>query len=347
MVLALDHAGDPVGAESRVVSDKAVVTQSTEAPWLIDKSDKVVLTGAAGLVGQNLAVLLQESGYTNLVGIDKHPYNTSVLRELHPGMSVIEADLSVPGDWARSLTDARAVVMLQAQIGGEVHDAFVANNVRSTERVLAACREHGVDYIVHISSSVLNSRARDFYTDTKKAQEQLVLDSGIPNVVLRPTLMFGWFDRKHLGWLSRFMRRSPVFPIPGSGHYVRQPLYIMDFCRIVRACLERRPMGEMYDISGQEEIAYIDIIRAVKAATGSRTRIVRIPYRVFWLLLKCYALYDRDPPFTTRQLEALVIPETFPLISWGKIFGVRPTPFREAIQQTFADSRFADVVLEF
>jgi len=31
--------------------------------------------------------------------------------------------------------------------------------------------------------------------------------------------MFGWFDRKHLGWLSRFMKKVPVFPIPGHGHY--------------------------------------------------------------------------------------------------------------------------------
>jgi nucleoside-diphosphate-sugar epimerase len=314
---------------------------------LIDKNAKIVLAGAAGLVGQNLAVLLRESGYTNLVGIDKHPHNTRILRELHPGMTVIEADLAKPGLWEESLRGAQAVVMLQAQIGGEAYEAFVANNVTSTERVLAACRAHGVNYIVHISSSVVNSRAHDFYTETKKAQEKLVVESGIPNVVLRPTLMFGWFDRKHLGWLSRFMRRTPVFPIPGSGRYARQPLYNLDFCRIIQACLEQRPVGEIHDISGLEVVDYIDIIRAIKSAIGSRTLIVRIPYWLFWFLLKLYAVFDRDPPFTTRQLEALVIPETFPIIPWGDIFRVRPTPFREAIRETFADPRFADVVLEF
>lgn len=313
----------------------------------MDKSDKIILTGAAGLVGQNLTVLLQESGYKNLVGIDKHPHNTGVLRGLHSQMTVVEADLSNPGEWTQSFADARAVVMLQAQIGGEKEEAFVANNVTATERVLAACREHGVDYIVHISSSVLNSRARDLYVETKRTQEQRVMDSGIPHVVLRPTLMFGWFDRKHLGWLSRFMRKTPVFPIPGSGRYVRQPLYIMDFCRIIRACLERCPTGEVYDISGQEQVEYVEIIRAIRAATRNRTPIVRIPYPLFWSLLRVYALFDPDPPFTTHQLEALVIPETFPVIPWGEIFGVRPTPFREAVQQTFGESRYSDVVLEF
>ena len=314
---------------------------------MLGKSDKIVLAGAAGLVGQNLAVLLRGQGYVNLVGIDKHPHNTGVLRDLNPGMAVIEADLSRTGHWEDSLRGARALVMLQAQIGGEVYSEFVANNITSTERVLEACRAQGVDYIVHVSSSVVNSRAKDFYTETKRAQERLVLESGIPCVVLRPTLMFGWFDRKHLGWLSRFMRRAPVFPVPGSGHYARQPLYILDFCRVIAACLERQPVGEIHDVSGLEVVDYIDIIHAIKDATGSRTPIVRIPYRVFWWLLRGYALFDRDPPFTTRQLEALVIPETFPIIPWGEIFGIRPTPFREAIRETFTDPRYADVVLKF
>jgi len=314
---------------------------------MIEKNDKIVLAGAAGLVGQNLAVLLRERGYMHLVGIDKHPENTRILRELHPGMAVIDADLSSSGEWEDAMRGAKAVVMLQAQIGGEDYRDFVANNVTATERVIAACRTHGVDYLVHVSSSVVNSNANDFYTETKRAQEQIVLASGIPCVVLRPTLMFGWFDRKHLGWLSRFMRRSPVFPIPGSGRYVRQPLYVMDFCRIVCSCLERRVVDATYDISGLEQVDYIEIIRAIKAATKSGTPIVHIPYRLFWLLLKVYTMIDRNPPFTTRQLEALIIPETFPIICWNNIFNVNATPFRDAVRETFTDPRFAHVRLEF
>ena len=86
-------------------------------------------------------------------------------------------------------------------------------------------------------------------------------------MVLRPTLMFGWFDRKHLGWLARFMQRAPVFPVPGHGRYLRQPLYAGDFCAVIAACLERRlGDGAQYDITGQERIDYIDLIRTVRAA---------------------------------------------------------------------------------
>jgi nucleoside-diphosphate-sugar epimerase len=308
---------------------------------------KIILAGAAGLVGQNLATLLREQGYTRLVGIDKQPHNTQVLRELNPNMQVIQADLSQSGAWTEAFRDARAVVMLQAQIGGEVYAEFVANNLTATQQVIAACNAHGVDYIIHISSSVVNSQAVDYYTETKKAQERLVLESGIPCVVLRPTLMFGWFDRKHLGWLSRFMRRSPLFPIPGSGRYLRQPLYNRDFCRIIAACLERHITGETYDISGMEEVDYIDIIRTIKRTIGSRTWVLRIPYWSFWLLLRLYALVDRNPPFTIKQLKALVTPDRFDVIPWDAIFGVRCTPFEEAIRETFTDPRYAQVTLQF
>jgi nucleoside-diphosphate-sugar epimerase len=188
--------------------------------------------------------------------------------------------------------------------------------------------------------------AIDNYTETKKAQEKLVLDSGIKQVILRPTLMFGWFDRKHVGWLARFMQRTPVFPIPGNGRFLRQPLFAGDFCDIIVSSLEHEITGA-YNITGHERIDYIDLIRAVKQATRSRTRIVRIPYRLFWLLLRVNALWDKDPAFTAKQLEALVTPDVFEVIDWPAIFGVRSTPLQEALNITFRDPKYSSVVLDF
>ena len=105
--------------------------------------------------------------------------------------------------------------MLQAQIGGNEYQDFERNNIVSTQNILDCLQHNKSAYLVHISSSVIESVANDYYTNTKKQQEQMVLDAGYSSIVLRPTLMYGWFDRKHLGWLSRFMKRIPVFPIPG------------------------------------------------------------------------------------------------------------------------------------
>jgi uncharacterized protein YbjT (DUF2867 family) len=309
---------------------------------------KIVLPGGAGLVGQNLVAHLKRHGWRNLVVLDKHRANLQVLRELHPDITVVEADLAERGEWEAHLAGAEAVVMLQAQIGDLAPEPFVRNNITSTERVLDAMKRlPTLPYLVHISSSVVKSVADDHYTRTKREQEEMVRASGVPCVVLRPTLMFGWFDRKHLGWLSRFMRKVPVFPVPGDGRYMRQPLYAADFSRIIVSCIEKRITGETYNISGLERIDYIDIIRGIRQATGARSMIVKIPVGLFGALLKTWALFDRNPPFTADQLKALVAHDEFEVIDWPRIFGVTATPFAKALDETFNDPAYGRVVLAF
>lgn len=308
---------------------------------------RIVLAGGAGLVGQNLVARLKDRGYKNIVVLDKHRTNLQVLQQVQPDITAEYADLAEPGDWQMHFEDADAIVMLQAQIGGIVYDDFVRNNINSTRLILDAIKANNTPHLVHISSSVVESVADDFYTRTKKLQERMVLESEIMCAVLRPTLMFGWFDRKHLGWLSRFMQRVPVFPIPGNGRYMRQPLYVGDFSNIIINCIEQKVTNGVYNISGHEKIDYIDMIREVKQATKAKAAIVKIPYVLFHTLLWGWSLFDRNPPFTTQQLEALIAKDEFEVIDWPAIFGVPYTPFKQAIHETFNDPRYSNVVLEF
>ncbi|MBB3048505.1 nucleoside-diphosphate-sugar epimerase [Litorivivens lipolytica] len=308
---------------------------------------KIILAGGAGLVGQNLVARLVERDDLELVVLDKHKANLSILRDMQPGVVAEYADLAKAGDWQGHFDNASAVVMLQAQIGGIYYEEFERNNLAATDHVLDAMKRYNVPNLVHISSSVVNSQADDFYTRSKTLQEQRVLESGVNCVVLRPTLMFGWFDRKHLGWLSRFMQKVPVFPVPGLGRYPRQPLYAGDFCNIILRCLEKPEIAGVYDISGLEHIDYIDLIKTIKSITKAKSLILPIPYSVFFSLLWVWALFDKNPPFTVHQLRALVIDESFEIIDWPGIFNVKATSFEDAVRETFTHPVYSDVVLEF
>ena len=276
----------------------------------MDTQKKIILPGGAGLVGQNLVARLKDRGYRNIIVLDKHPTNVDILRRIQPDITVEQVDLSLSGDWTRHFEGADTVVMLQAQIGGNDYQEFVRNNITASQKILDAIKAHRVPQLVHISSSVVESVADDFYTNTKKDQEKLVLESGIPCPILRPTLMCGWFDR-------------------------------------IISCIEHPELKGIYNISGHEKVDYIDIIREIKTATRSRTPIVRIPYGIFYALLWTWALFDRNPPFTTQQLAALSAKDEFEVIDWPGIFGVQATPFRQAIDETFNDPRYGKIVLEF
>lgn len=324
----------------------AISIESEPVRETMDKHDKIVVLGAAGLVGQNLIVELKAQGYDNLVAIDKHEYNLGMLAKLHPDVVTVLADLAEPGAWREHLRGAVRVMQLQAQITGKDPQLFVRNNIESTKLVLDAIHEFAVPFLVHISSSVVNSVADDDYTNTKKEQERLVVDSGVPCCVLRPTLMFGWFDPKHLGWLSRFMEKVPVFPIPGHGRYMRQPLYNRDFCKIIVRCMERMPTGAVYDIVGDQRIDYVDIIHTIKRVKGLKTPIVHIPYTLFYWLLKGYSLFSAKPPFTADQLKALTAGDDFTGVDTEREFDVRQTPFEAAIRESYCDPRYAGIVLQ-
>lgn len=305
----------------------------------------MVVTGAAGLVGQNLVLMLHERGYRDIVAIDKHAGNLGVLKGLVPAARTVVADLAEPGEWETLFGPGTTVVVLHAQVTGKFAAEFVRNNDTATARLLAALKARGVRFVVHVSSSVVNSVADDDYTRTKKSQEALVMGSGLPHCVLRPTLMFGWFDPKHLGWLARFMERTPVFPIPGDGRYMRQPLYIRDFCRALVWAIENEPRGQVYDVVGAHRIDYVDIIRLIKRVKGLKTAIVHIPVPVFAGLLRLYALFSRKPPFTADQLKALAAGDDFKGVDTEQAFGFRQTPFEEAVRESYCDARYSHVLV--
>jgi len=310
-------------------------------------NSKIILPGGAGLVGQNLVARLVAQGYTNIVVLDKHRSNLQILKKVQPGIVAEYADLATPGDWLKHFVGANVVVMLQAQIGGNDYQEFQRNNIDSTKNILKAVKDNAIERLIHISSSVVESVADDFYTRTKTVQEQMVLDSGITCPILRPTLMFGWFDRKHLGWLSRFMKKVPVFPIPGHGKYMRQPLYVGDFCNIIISCIKSDSYNGVYNISGHEKIDYIDIIREIKRVTNSRAIILRIPYSIFFVLIWAWGAFDKNPPFTTQQLSSLIAKDEFEVIDWPRMFNVSYTTFADAIFETFNDPQYSKFVLEF
>jgi nucleoside-diphosphate-sugar epimerase len=311
-----------------------------------DKNIKFVITGAAGLVGSNLIKELTENGYTNIIAIDKNKHNLEIINKLFPSVKTYNENLSEPNFNKDLFKDAEIVFLLHAQITGLKWEEFEENTIKSTINVLEVVKQNNKAFTVFAGSSVVKSKKSDNYSNSKAKQEQLMIDSGLPYCVLRPTLMFGWFDPKHLGWLSRFMKKTPLFPIPGNGKYIRQPLYVRDFCKALIWCAENKPHGEIYDLTGAEKITYIDIIKTIKEIKRYNTVILKIPVCIFRILLKIYSLFSKNPPFVSDQLDSLIVGDLFSGDSFKDSFNINITPFKEAMRETLTTAPFCDIVLE-
>ena len=159
--------------------------------------------------------------------------------------------------------------------------------------------------------------------------------------------MFGWFDRKHLGWLYRFMKKIPFFPIPGKGKFKRQPLFVGDFCKIIVKSLENKSISGIYNISGLEKIDYVELMSLLKYFSRSRTIFIFLPIPIFDFLLKIWSFISPKPAFTSSQLEALTAGDEFEIIDWPKIFSIKKTCLKEALNITFKHNIYSRVFIPF
>lgn len=185
----------------------------------------VVLTGATGYVGKLMAVtLLHRAGMPLILPVRSHHTRDGVLALLaeelaSEGLRLSDAQaerlhvIALPeGDdlsgFVRDLKRLGAREMIHAAACLDYFDAdgLEETNVRLTRRMLAASAEAGIERFTHISTA-FSAGYRDgmigeqlideplsdptFYTRTKRAAERAVIGSGLPYLILRPSIVIG------------------------------------------------------------------------------------------------------------------------------------------------------------
>ena len=293
---------------------------------------RILITGGAGLVGRSLLGTIDHGKHLVTV-IDKDARALNFLKKEYPSVEYVHSDLGEEDALSSHHPNYDIVVLLQAQIKGLYYSDFEKNTILSTQNLIThLSKQEKIPYVIHVSSSVINSKADDFYTRSKRKQEDLVRASIFKHIILRPTLMYGEGDSKHFYVLLKLMHKLPFFPMPGLGHFIRQPLFANDFAGVINDCIEKPKVGT-FNISGLELITFKDCLIRFRRRYNIFSVIVPIPLFFFRMMLKVVGKVLKNPPFTSQQLDALVIPETFERIDWPKIFSTTYTTFDDGIKQ--------------
>lgn len=122
--------------------------------------------------------------------------------------------------------------------------------------------------------------------------------------ILQPSLIFGLGDIliNNVAW---FLRRFPVFALPGSGTYKLQPIYAEDV-----ADLALRVASEEADCIcnavGPELVTFDELVRLVAAQVHSKARIVHLSPRAALVLLRVLGIFVRDRILTAEEIEGLM-----------------------------------------
>ena len=102
---------------------------------------KVLITGAAGLVGQNLVNLLSRSSDMIVHAIDKDIYNLDVLKQINKSIRTDLCDLADRSNYQILDSDYDCVVINHAQISSKQDAQFERNNVIATTNLISHLKE--------------------------------------------------------------------------------------------------------------------------------------------------------------------------------------------------------------
>jgi uncharacterized protein YbjT (DUF2867 family) len=276
---------------------------------------KVLLTGATGLLGGALLDLLLANGH-------------EVRCLVRPGSPrVSRLDLSRAGLVRGDAGDAAALARALSGVEALVHAA----GIEYSPEVLEAARERSELRLVVVGSTSAHS-AYAFRAAPKLRMEELVRASGLAYTIVRPSMIYGSERDRNVHRLLRFLDRSPLFPMFGSGENLWQPVYYKDCARGVYEALVRpAAVGQSYDLPGAEPLTYLEMVETAAGALGRKPRIVQLPLEPVRRVLAAAEALRLPLPVTSEQVLRLREDKAYSYARAERELGYAPRTFREGV----------------
>ncbi len=271
---------------------------------------RILLTGAAGFIGSNLAERLLADGH-DVVGVDNfdsfydpHVKRRNLAAVLDAGrFSLREADIRDRDAMERVLAErpCDVVVHLAARAGVrpsiEQPQLYADVNVNGTVTLLEAARTHGVGRFIFASSSSVygNNRKVPFHEDdrvddpispyaaTKKAGELICHTFHhlyqMPITCLRFFTVYGPRCRPDLAIpkFTRLIDTGQPVPMFGDGTMRRDFTHIRDILDGIVRSIERCSGFHVYNLGESQPIELRTMIETIAAALGKPARIEQRP----------------------------------------------------------------------
>lgn len=277
--------------------------------------EPVAVVGASGFQGRHLLGVLAARGVPVRAVCRRRP---EAPHDEHRSLDVLDASA---GELAAALAGCRAVVNLVG-IKMERERTFEEAHVEVVDRLVAACREAGIDRFVHVSALVHQDLHP--YHGTKLEGERHVRASGLDWRIVRPAVVWGPGD-DFVRNLDALVQSASLLPVPRTAAPV-SPVWVGDVSEATARVLERDEGGS-FDLAGPESKPLGHWVQVVADAQGLPVRRIAVPTSLMAGGALVMEATQRDPLVTKGQVR---------LLSGGlagppdglRALGIEPRPLR-------------------
>jgi nucleoside-diphosphate-sugar epimerase len=289
---------------------------------------RVLVTGGTGLLGGALSKLLLAEGHEVRCLVRAGSTRASRLEALR--VELARGNAGDAHDLSRALSGMDALL----HVAG----------IEYAPPVLEAAHRSRIGRLVVVGSTSVHS-AYQPRSGPKLRMERPIRDSGLAWTIVRPAMIYGSELDKNMHRLLRFLDRSPIFLVFGSGGNLWQPVYYKDCARGVYEALVRPvAVGQSYDLPGAEPLTYLELVKIAAGALGRKPRIVRLPLAPVRLALAVAEGLRLPLPINSEQVLRLREDKAYSYEKARRELDYAPRPFREGIALEVARLRELGIV---
>lgn len=276
----------------------------------------VTVIGATGKLGRRLVTRLLARGATV----------TAVGRSAEK-----IATLPVPGRVA-DCYDAPALRAALADARMVVSCAYAP----TTPEVIAALPKQ-VERVVLTGSTRRFTRFPDGIAKSLMAAETMLANSGVPGVLVYPTMVCGQDGKNNVQRIAAYIRRFGVVPLPQNGRALVQPIYVGDLAACLEAALFRPDaLGPPIVVGGSDVVPYRSLVEAVARMIGCRVRILPVPAAALMAAAPFTRLVPGMPTIGIPEVRRLLEDKDFDISDMRRRLGVEPLGLDAILARTFA-----------
>jgi uncharacterized protein YbjT (DUF2867 family) len=262
-------------------------------------SATVVITGAFSYTGKYATRLLLDRGY-EVRTLTYHPDRSNPFGDR---VQIFPYHFDRPEDLRRSLRGASTLINTY-WVRFPRGESNFETAVRNTRTLIEAAKDAGVQRIVHVSIANPSLESPLGYYRGKAQVEQAVVGSGLSYAILRPTVIFGAEDIliNNIAW---FVRRLPVFGIPGDGRYTIRPIYVEDMAQLLVDAVDQQG-SSIRNAIGPETFSFEELVRLVAARVERPVRLVHLPMLLAYLSTLVTGWIVGDVVLTWEEYKGLM-----------------------------------------